>query len=89
MWAAHRHEVSVLTCVPNHAAEKVYEGYRNRLLQGDAVAGIRVFRMWTFLSWRNGCVTRPSEVLLSRSRPGSMGRGVSASWTLPGGPRCR
>ena len=33
VWVEHGHEVSVLTCTPNHPAGKVYPGYRNRLWQ--------------------------------------------------------
>ena len=58
VWAAHGHEVNVLTCAPNHPVGKIYEGYRNRLLQRDAMAGIRVFRMWTFLAPNKGFLRR-------------------------------
>lgn len=58
VWAAHGHEVTVLTCVPNHPAGQVYPGYHNGLLQRDGRAGIDVRRMWTFLAQNKGFLRR-------------------------------
>lgn len=57
-WVAHGHEVAVLTCVPNHPAGRIYEGYRNGFLQRDVRSGIRVYRMWTFLAPNKGFLRR-------------------------------
>jgi glycosyltransferase involved in cell wall biosynthesis len=58
-WVRAGHEVTVITGVPNHPAGRVYDGYRNRLLQREVVDGIRVLRVWTFVAanrgvWRRG-----------------------------------
>jgi len=58
-WVKAGHEVTVITGVPNHPAGRVYEGYRNRLLEREMVDGIRVWRVWTFVAanrgmWRRG-----------------------------------
>jgi len=58
VWAAHGHDVAVLTCVPNHPAGKVYPGYSNRFFQKGTVAGIKVYRLWTFLAPNTGFLLR-------------------------------
>ena len=58
VWAAHGHEVAVVTCVPNHPAGRVYPGYRNRIAQRGSMAGIHVYRLWTFLAPNKGFVKR-------------------------------
>jgi len=50
VWARNGHAVSVASCVPNHPHGKIYPGFRNGLLQRDAVDGIRVFRMLTIVA---------------------------------------
>jgi len=57
-WARAGHEVTVVTCAPNHPRGKVYPGYRNRLFQREARDGIRVIRLWTWLSANEGFVLR-------------------------------
>jgi len=43
-WVADGHEVTVITCVPNHPRGQILAGYRNRLLQSETIDGIRVLR---------------------------------------------
>ena len=57
-WVKAGHEVTVVTCAPNHPRGKVYEGYRNRLFQREQCEGIEVFRLWTYLSANEGFVLR-------------------------------
>jgi glycosyltransferase involved in cell wall biosynthesis len=61
VWAEHGHEVSVLTCVPNHPAGKIYPGYRNRLWQAEMIGGIRVRRIWTLLAANRGVIWRSAN----------------------------
>ena len=61
VWGEHGHEVSVLTCVPNHPAGKVYPGYRNRLWQAEMIGGVRVQRMWTLIAANRGVVWRSAN----------------------------
>lgn len=49
-WVANGHDVTVITCAPNHPHGKVYPGFRNRLVHREEVDGIRVIRVWTFIS---------------------------------------
>jgi glycosyltransferase involved in cell wall biosynthesis len=58
VWAAHGHDVSVLTCVPNHPAGRVYPGYRNRIAQRANMAGINVYRLLTFIAPNRGFIRR-------------------------------
>jgi glycosyltransferase involved in cell wall biosynthesis len=57
-WAAQGHEVTVVTCAPNHPRGRVYDGYRNRLWQWDERDGIRIVRLWTFISANEGFLKR-------------------------------
>ena len=57
-WAHSGHEVYVATNVPNHPAGKLYPGYRNALAQSETVAGIRVYRLLTFLAANQGVMRR-------------------------------
>jgi glycosyltransferase involved in cell wall biosynthesis len=57
-WVKAGHNVTVVTCAPNHPRGNVYEGYRNRLFQREQREGINVIRLWTFLSANEGFVLR-------------------------------
>ncbi|TAK53566.1 MAG: glycosyltransferase WbuB [Gammaproteobacteria bacterium] len=62
-WVEAGHEVTVLTCAPNHPAGRVYPGHRNRLWQTETNAGIRVCRVWTLLAPNRGTVRRTLNYL--------------------------
>ena len=62
-WQRCGHEVTVLTCAPNHPTGKVQKGYRNRLWQREVVEGVDVLRVWTFLSANRGVVRRSVSFL--------------------------
>ncbi len=50
--------VTVITCAPNFPQGRVYEGYRNRLWQQEMVDGIRVIRVWSYISANEGFAKR-------------------------------
>jgi len=52
------HEVTVVTCAPNHPRGEVYAGYRNRLWQEEPMEGIRVIRIWTYMAANEGFAKR-------------------------------
>ncbi|HEX4695908.1 glycosyltransferase family 4 protein [Sphingomonas sp.] len=58
VWREAGHEVTVVTCAPNHPAGALYPGYRNRLWQEETIDGIRVIRLWTWLAPNEGFVRR-------------------------------
>jgi glycosyltransferase involved in cell wall biosynthesis len=57
-WIKEGHEVTVITCAPNHPTGVVYPGYKNRLWQWDEKDGIRVLRVKTYLSANKGFAKR-------------------------------
>jgi glycosyltransferase involved in cell wall biosynthesis len=63
VWREDGHEVTVVTCAPNHPAGQLYPGYRNRLWQEEAIDGIRVIRLWTFLAANEGFLPRIANYL--------------------------
>lgn len=63
-WVAAGHEVTVLTCVPNHPKGVLYAGYRNHLRRVEDVEGIRVVRVFTYLAANVGTWGRIANYLL-------------------------
>jgi colanic acid biosynthesis glycosyl transferase WcaI len=46
------HEVTFVTCAPNYPEGRVFAGYRNRLFEGEFLRGVRVVRVWSYISPR-------------------------------------
>jgi len=57
-WVEAGHEVTVVTCVPNHPKGKIYPGYKNALYQSEVKDGIKVYRLLTWLAPNAGFVKR-------------------------------
>jgi glycosyltransferase involved in cell wall biosynthesis len=57
-WAQAGHDVTVITCVPNFPAGVVHPGYRNRPWQTETVDGVRVIRVWTYVTANEGFLRR-------------------------------
>jgi hypothetical protein len=51
-------EVTIITCVPNFPHGKVYDGYKNRLYQVEYIDGIKVIRVWSYITANSGFVKR-------------------------------
>jgi len=62
-WVRAGHEVTVVTCAPNHPRGIVYDGYRNRLWQRETRDGIAVVRLWTFVTANEGFLKRSLSYL--------------------------
>ncbi len=62
-WVGAGHKVTVLTCAPNHPRGILYPGYKNRLFQWDTLEGIRILRVFTFLSPNAGFTRRALSYL--------------------------
>jgi glycosyltransferase involved in cell wall biosynthesis len=62
-WVRAGHDVTVITCAPNHPRGVVYEGYQNRLFQQEFIDGIRVLRVWTLLAPNEGVWRRAISFL--------------------------
>ena len=56
-------EVTVITCAPNFPRGRVFEGYKNKLFQVECVEGIRVVRVWSFITSNEGTFKRILDYL--------------------------
>lgn len=57
-WVNSGHQVTVITCAPNFPKGKVYPGYTNKLVMKEAMDGICVVRVWTFITANEGFLRR-------------------------------
>ena len=48
----------MITCAPNFPKGKVFDGYRNRAWQTEEMDGIRVIRVWSYITANEGFVKR-------------------------------
>ena len=53
-WVKCGHQVTVITCAPNFPKGKVFGGYKNKLWQSEELEGIRVIRVWTYITANEG-----------------------------------
>ena len=56
-------EVIVLTCAPNFPHGKLYTGYKNRLCQTENMDGIKVVRVWSFMTANKGVFLRTIDYI--------------------------
>lgn len=73
VWARAGHDVTVVTCAPNHPSGRIYPGYTNRLRQSEMIDGVHVVRVWTYLAANEGFARRTLNYLTFL---------FSASWAL-------
>lgn len=57
-WVKNGAEVTVITCAPNFPKGKVYEGYKNKFYQTENIDGIKVIRVWTYITANEGFLKR-------------------------------
>lgn len=57
-WVKEGAEVTVLTCVPNFPRGNIYEGYKNKLYQTEIIEGIKVIRVWSYITSNSGFMKR-------------------------------
>lgn len=57
-WVRAGHQVTVITCAPNFPKGKVFDGYRNKLWQQEEMSGIRVIRVWSYITANEGLIKR-------------------------------
>ena len=62
-WVKKGDEVTVITCAPNFPKGKVYEGYKNKLYQKEEIEGIKVIRVWSYISANEGFAKRIIDFL--------------------------
>ena len=57
-WVRAGHQVTVITCAPNFPKGRVFPGYRNRLWQSEDMGGMRVIRVWSYITANEGFLRR-------------------------------
>lgn len=63
-WVRAGHDVTVLTCVPNHPHGRIFAGYCNRLYQTEVRDGIRIVRLLTYATANEGTLRRTANYVL-------------------------
>jgi len=62
-WVKQGADVTVITGFPNFPHGKVYEGYSNRWKQVEWMEGIKVIRVWTYISANKGFYRRTLDYI--------------------------
>ncbi|MBU3604107.1 glycosyltransferase family 4 protein [Polynucleobacter sp. AP-Kaivos-20-H2] len=62
-WVKLGEQVTVITCAPNFPKGKVFPGYKNRLCQTETIEGIRVIRVWSYITANEGFVRRSLDYI--------------------------
>lgn len=57
-WVEAGAEVTIITCNPNFPRGELFEGYQNKLKQVEMMDGMRVVRVWTYMTANKGFVRR-------------------------------
>ena len=63
VWQKLGHEVTIITCAPNFPKGKVYDGYKNKLYQVEHVDGIKVVRVWSYITANEGFIKRTLDFI--------------------------
>jgi hypothetical protein len=62
-WVAAGHSVIVITGAPNFPSGKLHAGYRNALWTRQEIDGIRVVRVWTYITANEGFLRRTLDYM--------------------------
>lgn len=62
-WVENGVDVTVVTCAPNFPKGKVYDGYKNRIVQTEYIEGIKVIRVWSYIAANEGFAKRVLDFL--------------------------
>lgn len=57
-WVKMGLDVTVITCAPNFPQGKVYDAYKNKIVQTEWINNIKVIRVWSFISPNKGFAKR-------------------------------
>lgn len=57
-WVKEGVEVTIVTCVPNFPHGNIYEGYKNKFYQTEIIEGIKVIRVWSYITDNSGLIKR-------------------------------
>ena len=62
-WVRAGHRVTVITCAPNFPQGRVFPGYRNRFWQQESMEGIKVIRVWSYITANEGFAKRTLDYM--------------------------
>jgi len=62
-WVKEGVEVTVITCAPNFPKGKVYQGYSNKFAQKEVIDGIKVIRVWSYITSNEGFFKRTLDYI--------------------------
>jgi len=62
-WVKKGADVTVITCTPNYPKGEVFPGFKNKWKQEEMMDGIRVIRVWSYISPNRGLVKRILDYL--------------------------
>ncbi|MHA7108839.1 glycosyltransferase family 4 protein [Sunxiuqinia elliptica] len=62
-WVKQGADVTVITCFPNFPQGKVYDGYQNKRISRENVDGIKVIRVWTYITANEGFIKRTLDYI--------------------------
>ena len=62
-WVKAGHQVTVITGAPNFPKGIVFEGFHNHLWHEEVISGIRVVRVWTYITANEGFIKRTLDYL--------------------------
>ena len=62
-WVKSGAEVTVVTCFPNFPQGKVYDGYKNKRKSTEWIDGIKVIRVWTYITKNEGFILRTLDYI--------------------------
>lgn len=57
-WVKQGADVTVLTCFPNYPTGKAFPGYKNQLYKVEYIDGIKVVRLWSYMTANEGFLKR-------------------------------
>ncbi len=76
LWVQAGHQVTVITCAPNFPKGKVFDGYRNAWRQEETLDGIRVIRVWSYITANEGFARRVLDYMSFMATATLAGLGV-------------
>jgi len=62
-WVIDGHQVTVVTCAPNHPTGQLYPGYVNKFYQVEMKDGIKVIRLLTYITPNEGFLKRSANYI--------------------------
>ena len=62
-WVKQGADVTIITCFPNFPQGKVYDGYQNKRISRENIDGIKVIRVWSYITANEGFIKRTLDYI--------------------------